>query len=709
MASQFSFQSVYRLDSARSEDITNCIAHSLYSSKFIAKHQQKHTPLTNDTFKRCISSSCNISLRWSTSKSLSSVASAVRDEFITEDEPSLRITQTNGLELNRVDCLVRILHESARSFSVAIQNLEMFRSGPQLSNAWNGVDVNAWHKRIAYKVAVYASLTAAIEVELFLCHKRCNTPVYDILSKKTLYLGEFIENQLYSKHPELVDWFKTVELPRITGLFIPLFKKWSVEYAGSGVAGVIIALSCCTAVVKLDPGRLGCPQFTASIDNSLVKLRDLSRDLVSVDKLHQLAIEAGFEQDFLLHFGKKVLPSNNIEDVEFWIGLMKEKLSLAFNRENVITPNQTFNDKVEETTLATLGIFAYLGRATRLYLSEMNIIDMDEQVKDFLSYLECGSLYIYPEFNSLPKYQLFIEVVIDEIGWLDFYAPLKVKFQYDGRSRQRAIQAEKEIILYTVLTVCYDVFSGFAHYSNSSQQPFDSDVLLFLFRSQTLLSVCLEEYWVAYDKSGELMNTKRVGADSSTLIEAQSKPIEIMKNQEGSNMSKGASLAGIDPIKLNEKDYGVKKLRLHERILRKSSEKLVSACNVILMGSHLLLIDVADLIGLLVKQLRGKKITIRQRRKIKRTLNDIVTLVPVTILMLIPLSAVGHAAILTAINKYVPSMIPSPYSRERLNLVRQLKRTKKMKVESWAVEGVGHIRDSANNGSEDVSFTVAMP
>lgn len=80
---------------------------------------------------------------------------------------------------------------------------------------------------------------------------------------------------------------------------------------------------------------------------------------------------------------------------------------------------------------------------------------------------------------------LFIQVVIDEIGWLDFFAPLKVKFQYDGRrSRQHAIQAEKEIILYTVLTVCYDVFSGFAHYTNSSQQPLDSDVLSFLFQRQ---------------------------------------------------------------------------------------------------------------------------------------------------------------------------------------------------------------------------------
>ncbi|MFS8000139.1 hypothetical protein Hanom_Chr12g01174851 [Helianthus anomalus] len=488
MAFHFLFQSLYHLSSTGSKNTANySIPHSSTSFKFITKHRENRlTSSTNNPFKRCIvSSSChNISLR---SKYVSSICCSSRDEFIThEDEssPSFGVTQqSNEHEFNRVNCLVWVLHQSARSFSLAVQNLELSASLPALSNAWNGVDVNAWHKRAAYQVAVYGLLKAATEVELFLSHKRCNTPVYEILYSKTLLLGEFLERQLKAKSPKLVQWFRRVELPRIAGLFIPLFQKWSVEYAGSGVAGVILAISCGTAVRKLGSTRISCPEFTASVDDALVELKDLSRDLVSIDKLYHLSTEAGFEPDFLSYFGKKILPSKNIEDLEFWIGLVQEKLCVAFHRESVITPDETFIKKVEETTLAILGIFAYLGRETRLYLSEMDIMDMDDQIKNFLCYLECGSLYIYREFNSLPKYQLFNEVVIDEIGWVDFYASLKSKFQYDGRrSRQHAIQAEKEIILYTVLTVCYDVFSGFAHYTNSSQQPLDSNVLSFLFQ-----------------------------------------------------------------------------------------------------------------------------------------------------------------------------------------------------------------------------------
>ena len=71
-----------------------------------------------------------------------------------------------------------------------------------------------------------------------------------------------------------------------------------------------------------------------------------SHSLVSVDKLHQLATEAGFEQEFLYNFGTKILPSQKSEDVEFWIGLAQKKLARANRRESVFSSLQTFQDKV---------------------------------------------------------------------------------------------------------------------------------------------------------------------------------------------------------------------------------------------------------------------------------------------------------------------------------------------------------------------------
>ncbi|KAI7985035.1 hypothetical protein LOK49_LG14G01944 [Camellia lanceoleosa] len=571
----------------------------------------------------CYASSYQITLsRCFISRALSStVSSAESDQTDSGNEPPVAPAHYPAMEFNRVNCLVWVLHESARSFSLAIQTLELARTGPELSMAWIGVDVHAWHKQIAYQVAVYALLKAAIEVELFLSHKRSNNPsaVHVILTPKTIFLGECIESQLNVRHPKLVQWFRMVEVPRIAGLFIPLFKKWSLEYAGSGVAGIILAISCCAAVRKLGSGRVSCTLFSLSIEDALIELMNFSHDLVSVDKLHSLATEAGFEEDFLLHFGKKVLPSKNIEEVEFWIGLVQKKLSTAFRRESVISGKQIFSDKVQENSLATLGLFAFLGRETRLFLLRMGIKDLDEQIKDFLSYLECGSLFIYPKFSSLSEYY------------------------------------------------------------------------------QSLLSICLEDYWAAYDRSGELPKFAERGAsdsslssqmkgraNSSVILEANPKPIDLMKSgdhQDGSRLSNATNPVGLDPITIAEMGYVAESEPLHKSLLRKSTYELISATADMWMGSQLLFIDILDTMGLLMKKLRGNKVTKRERRKIERTLADIASLIPITILMLLPVSAVGHAAMLAAIQKYMPRLIPTPYSPERLDIVKQLERTKKMKIQ----------------------------
>ena len=100
------------------------------------------------------------------------------------------------------------------------------------------------------------------------------------------------------------------------------------------------------AIGKLGSGHISCPLFIPSIEDALIELMNWSHSLVSVDKLHQLATEAGFEQEFLYNFGTKILPSQKSEDVEFWIGLAQKKLAKAIRRESVFSGLQTFQDKV---------------------------------------------------------------------------------------------------------------------------------------------------------------------------------------------------------------------------------------------------------------------------------------------------------------------------------------------------------------------------
>ncbi|KAK8551245.1 hypothetical protein V6N12_039893 [Hibiscus sabdariffa] len=615
------------------------------------------------------------------------------DPSDTGNEALLPKPDSLAIEFNRVNCLVWVLHEAARSFSLAVESLELDGSSAELAMAWNGKDVHQWHKSIAHRVAVYAMLKTVIEMEILLSQERHNnpSPVRKILTVETDSLEEFIESQLKLRHPELVQWFRVVELPRMTGFFIPLLKKWSMEYAGS----------CCAAVEKLCSEHISYPLSKIPVGDVIVELMDLSHGIVSVDKLHQLATEAGFETHFLSHFGAKVLSSKKSDEIEFLIGLAQRKLSVAFTKETMIPGKLAFNSKVQADSLATLGLFAYLGRKTRLFFSQLRINDLDELVKDFLSYLECGSLFIYPEFSSISVYQFFMEVVTDEIGWLDFYGNCSFTSNYEKRSKQHAIQAEKEIILSNVFTVCYDVFSGFAHFSRSAQQPLDSHLLAFLLQSQRLLSLCLEDYWDAYDRSGEQLKITDSGAfkhepstgaigttQFSVALKALAKESQIDEFGNFVLLKKiqlqHFSSASRDTVTFAEGTDISKSNTLHESLIRKYCTKLFASSLDVWLGTQLLFVDITVSLELLAKQLRGQRVTAREKRKLKRMLNDIATLIPVTILMLLPVSAVGHAAMLAAINKYIPSLIPSPYTSERLDVAKQLKRTKKMEVTSWS-------------------------
>ncbi|KAM1113828.1 hypothetical protein ACFX1Q_046508 [Malus domestica] len=635
----------YHSRSVRSENRLRVIVNVHMPSRCSANEQGIYGFSTKnhllDLLVRCYNSS-----RWSSSwTSSSTVCTAYSGQTTCVNGASVARTRNHENEFDRVNCLEWVLHESARSFSVAVESLELPGSGPKLAMAWSGKDVHQWHKRISYQVAVYALLKTAIEVEILLSserHSSDSSPVSDILTPKIDLIGEYIESQMNMGHSELVEWFRVVELPLMAGFFIPLLRKWSMEYAGSGAAGMVVTISCCAAVAKL------------------------------VERLHKLATEAGFEVDFLSHFGRKVLLSNKSEEVQ-------------------------------ADTLATLGLFAYLGRRTRLFLSTMGIKDLDELVKDFLSYLECGSLFIHPEFSSVAVYQHFMEVVTDEIGWLDFYAACRPKrSQARQKCKLHPIQAEKEIALSAVFTVCYDVFSGFAHFSRSTQQSLDTHLLDFLLHSQSLLTVCLEDYWAAYDKSSELLKVTEPGARRASFVgsivasklsvtmEAQQEPSTLITSEDCQNYKperrlnlrkwKDSPSPGAESISSMEEGSATRS-KYHQRSLVKMySNKLVSASSDIWMGTQLLFIDITISAELLLKQLRGHKVTRRERNKLKRTLNDITSLVPVTILMLLPVSAVGHAAMLAAINKYMPGLIPSSYSSERLDVVKQLKRSKKMEV-----------------------------
>lgn len=83
-------------------------------------------------------------------------------------------------------------------------------------------------------------------------------------------------------------------------------------------------------------------------------------------------------------------------------------------------PSQASDPDSLKTDLAIFGFFVALGRSTRLFLGAKGAAE-DEATGGLLRYFEGGGVIFYPELARLPLYQLFVEVVCEEMHWLPFY------------------------------------------------------------------------------------------------------------------------------------------------------------------------------------------------------------------------------------------------------------------------------------------------
>ncbi|WVY99060.1 hypothetical protein V8G54_031211 [Vigna mungo] len=137
--------------------------------------------------------------------------------------------------------------------------------------------------------------------------------------------------------------------------------------------------------------------------------------------------------------------------------------------------------------------------------------------------------------------------------------------------------------------------------------------------------------------------------------------------------SASRDLLAIDDVARYTDEAGVVKMarvEKKENILEKSIGRLKETGTDVWQGTQLLAIDVAAATGLVRRALIGDELTEKEKKTLKRTLTDMASV-----------TAVGHAAMLAAIQRYVPALIPSTYAPERLDLLRQLEKVKQMAVD----------------------------
>lgn len=772
---------------------------------------------------------------------------------------------------NGSDDLVQFLHELARVFELAIKEQNSFSKFPWFATAWLGVDRNAWVKALSYQASTYSLLQAASEIASRGDgrDRDVNVFVQRSLTRQSACLESSIRDKISTKQPEAYEWFWSEQVPKAVTSFVnyiegdPRFAAaTSVSWKGPSTSSIksadvsmlMLALTCNSAITKLGPAKVSCPQFFTTVPDITGRLMDMLVDFITIRQAYHSLKEIGLAREFLVHFGPqaaafRIKNDHDSEEVVFWVDLIQKQLQRAIDREKIWS-RLTTSESIEvlDRDLAIFGFFIALGRHTQSFLSSNGFDVTDHPLEGFLRFLVGGSVLYYPQLSSISSYQLYVEVVCEELDWLPFYLGNGTPKEFHGHRSKGENPPSTEAIL-QVLDVCSYWMQSFIKYSKWLENPSNVKATKFLSRGHNKLTECMDELGILKDKRIENNNNNTVGRggggayspvekdsdsfdkalesveEALTRLESLLQYLHVSSSNSGkehlkaacsdlekirklkkeaefleaSFRAKAASLQqGVDDnhsqpsaseqqqflkgkkrksgnFKTNMNDrVGVKnrgvwsffmrpptrksnpelifddsenefveqtasslvdselneihrfellrkelielekrvqrsadqsdneeeielpddssiysdgagasqlvRVKKKENIIEKSFHKLKEASTDVWQGTQLLAIDVAASTGLVRRALIGDELTEKEKNALRRTLTDLASVVPIGVLMLLPVTAVGHAAILAAIQRYVPALIPSAYGPERLDLLRKLEKVKELET-----------------------------
>ncbi|KAJ6808710.1 uncharacterized protein M6B38_165225 [Iris pallida] len=434
------------------------------------------------------------------------------------EEMRVKLSQSLQAENASTD-LVQSIHDAARAIELAILEHSSAPKASWLPKAWLGVDKYAWIKTISYQAAVYALLHAAVEISSRGDgrDKDINLFVRRSLLRQCAPLESILRDELSVKHPTADEWFWSRQHPMVVTTFVNLFERdprftaatmlcWKAESLGSGTTSdtslLMLALSCLAAVKKLGSAKICCSQFCSMVPDTIGRLMDTLLDFMPIQKAYHSMKDIGLRREFLFHFGPRAATvkyknDHGAEEISFWIDLVQNQLQRAIDREKIwsrlTTPESI---EVLEKDLAIFGFFIALGRSTQTFLSASGVSVTGDSIEGIIRYLIGGSVLYYPQLSSISSYQLYVEVVCEELEWLPFYQSNlpDAKQMIENKSKQDGIPRREAISL--VLDVCSYWMTSFIKYSTLLENPSNIKATRFLSRGHSKLTECMKELGV---------------------------------------------------------------------------------------------------------------------------------------------------------------------------------------------------------------------
>ncbi|GAV84237.1 LETM1 domain-containing protein [Cephalotus follicularis] len=451
------------------------------------------------------------------------------------DVEEMRVKLNNSLQGKEFsDGLVQSLHDAARVFEMRIKEQSSLSKLAWFSTAWLGVDRSAWVKALSYQASVYSLLQAAIEISSRGegRDRDINVFVQRSLLRQSAPLESLMRDKLSLNQTEVYDWVWSEQVPAVVASFVQYFEGdpyFTAVTAGNGkcisvdlgnasdISLLILALTCIAAVTKLGPAKVSCSQFFSMIPETSGKLMDMLVDFIPISQAYHSIKEIGLRREFLVHFGPRVATcrvknDRSSEEIVFWVDLLQRQLQRAIDRERIWS-RLTTSESIEvlEKDLAIFGFFIALGRSTQSFSTANGFDVIDNPIESFVRYLIGGSVLYYPQLSSISSYQLYVEVVCEELDWLPFY-PVNIdtpKQSHGHRSKPEVYRNAEAIP--QIVDVCFHWMQSFIKYSKWLQNPSNVKAARFLSRGHNELIKCMEGLGISKNELIESNSRNYVG------------------------------------------------------------------------------------------------------------------------------------------------------------------------------------------------------
>lgn len=154
-------------------------------------------------------------------------------------------------------------------------------------------------------------------------------------------------------------------------------------------------------------------------------------------------------------------------------------------------------------------------------------------------------------------------------------------------------------------------------------------------------------------------DSKTKGASADGELDGDAACFESLLNEVGS-LAGALSLPNATNV-----ESAMSRLARESAFAFKSFRQAMGFCY---RGLRILFRDVGEVFALVSQLWRGERMSAKDWSVVKRTVVDVVALVPYTIIMVIPMSPPGHVFAFSLLKKCFPAAVPSPFTAQRQDI-----------------------------------------